>query len=263
MGQAKRYRMPFQRQEQQGDFITDPNHLVSSPVLVLPPPAITAAAPSPLLGRSMPHPNVRRRGGGGVRYFYYDPSTVSRNAQGNWMAWPQVVYDATTGQAVPWHSLSARWEEPAPPRSIRFHNVTATDDATADTVHNVTHPNTVHTMEHRRQANGGPEQDGILFPPPPLVEDDPRMGRISIPDEYYSWGASHVSDSSVIVVTVGVMALLVGALSARKLRSRNLLSACIENETLEDDAAYDAAYTTHQYNTFQQGWKGDLEKFDV
>ncbi len=60
------------------------------------------------------------------------------------------------------------------------------------------------------------------------------------------------------------MALLVGALSARRLRSRSFLSSCIENESLEDDVAYDTAYTTtdNSYNTFG-GWKGDLEKFDV
>lgn len=83
------------------------------------------------------------------------------------------------------------------------------------------------------------------------------------------------------------MALLVGALSARRLRSRQLLNFCIENDTLEDDLAYDAAYTTRStigaassfyggYDTFSnagsdfQGrfnadlrWRGDLEKFDV
>ena len=83
------------------------------------------------------------------------------------------------------------------------------------------------------------------------------------------------------------MALLVGALSARRLRSRQLLNFCIENETLEDDLAYDAAYTTRStigtatsfyggYDTFSNAgtdyhsrfnsdlrWRGDLEKFDV
>ena len=78
------------------------------------------------------------------------------------------------------------------------------------------------------------------------------------------------------------MALLVGALSARRLRSRQFLSFCIENESLEDELAYDAAYTTQStvgassfyagagYDTFGGGryggdlrWRGDLEKFDV
>ena len=74
-----------------------------------------------------------------------------------------------------------------------------------------------------------------------------------------------LADQSIIIGTVGVMALLVGAITARRLRSRNILSACIENESLEDDIAYDTAYTINSdsYNTFSQGWKGDLEKFDV
>ena len=73
------------------------------------------------------------------------------------------------------------------------------------------------------------------------------------------------------------MALFVGALSARRMRShqqRSILSMCIENEQLDHDAAYDTIYTTttnpnnaifgsNHYNTFAQGWKGDLEKFDV
>lgn len=72
------------------------------------------------------------------------------------------------------------------------------------------------------------------------------------------------------------MALLVGALSARRLRSRHFLSSCIENESLEDELAYDTAYTTTGghggggYDTFTSTgssgglpWRGDLEKFDV
>ena len=86
-----------------------------------------------------------------------------------------------------------------------------------------------------------------------------------------------MADSSIIICTVGVMALFVGALSARRMRShqqRSILSMCIENEQLDHDAAYDTIYTTttnpnntifgsNHYNTFAQGWKGDLEKFDV
>jgi len=89
----------------------------------------------------------------------------------------------------------------------------------------------------------------------------------------------------IIITTVATMALLVGALSARRLRSRQFLSFCIENESLEDELAYDAAYTTQGtgglyghgggssgggYDTFVSGkyggdlrWRGDLEKFDV
>jgi len=92
-------------------------------------------------------------------------------------------------------------------------------------------------------------------------------------------------DQMIIITTVATMALLVGALSARRLRSRQFLSFCIENESLEDELAYDAAYTTQGtgglyghgggssgggYDTFVSGkyggdlrWRGDLEKFDV
>lgn len=68
------------------------------------------------------------------------------------------------------------------------------------------------------------------------------------------------ADQSIIIGTVGVMALLIGAVSARRLRSRSILAACIENETLDEQVAYDSASS---YRTFEQGWKGDLEKFDV
>ena len=74
--------------------------------------------------------------------------------------------------------------------------------------------------------------------------------------------ASVGTDQSIIVGTAGVMALLVGALSARRLRSKGVLSLCMDDENLQDDAAYDTAFTTSgSYNTF--AWKGDLEKFDV
>lgn len=93
-------------------------------------------------------------------------------------------------------------------------------------------------------------------------------------------------DQMIIISTVATMALLVGAVTARRLRSRQFLNFCIENESLEDDLAYDAAYTTQStvgsslyggggYDTFGTGasgvdrytgdlrWRGDLEKFDV
>jgi hypothetical protein len=99
--------------------------------------------------------------------------------------------------------------------------------------------------------------------------------------------ASHPQDQLVIFSTVATMALLVGALSARRLRTRQMLNFCIENDSLEDDLAFDAAYTTKStigaassfyggYDTFSNSgsdfhsrfnsdlrWRGDLEKFDV
>jgi hypothetical protein len=106
----------------------------------------------------------------------------------------------------------------------------------------------------------------LMEPPQARIQANPRQ--MSAQD-VQKWGESTSQDQSIIVATVAVMALLVGALSARRMRARNVLSACIENEALEDDVAYDTAYTTSQkdnsyYNTFASGgWKGDLEKFDV
>ncbi|CAJ1945508.1 unnamed protein product [Cylindrotheca closterium] len=106
----------------------------------------------------------------------------------------------------------------------------------------------------------------FMEPPTPQQVMAPQRG-ISTQD-IQKWGESTSQDQSIIVATVAVMALLVGAISARRMRSRNVLSSCIENEALEDDVAYDTAYTTNKdnsyYNTFASGgWKGDLEKFDV
>lgn len=113
---------------------------------------------------------------------------------------------------------------------------------------------------HALQLQGA---DIYLEPPDEMLAAAPQQ--IAMPNTD-SWGeSSPFQDQSIIVSTVAVMALLVGALSARRLRSRNILSVCIENESLEDEVAYDTAYTTNtdnSYNTFG-GWKGDLEKFDV
>lgn len=116
-------------------------------------------------------------------------------------------------------------------------------------------------LQHLRGAR-------IFMEPPQIQEQQmPSPARKMSASDLQKWGQSTSQDQSVIVATVAVMALLVGALSARRMRSRNVLSVCIENEALEDDVAYDTAYTTSEnsyYNTFASGgWKGDLEKFDV
>jgi hypothetical protein len=74
-----------------------------------------------------------------------------------------------------------------------------------------------------------------------------------------------VQDQYIIIATVAVMALMVGALSARRMRSRNFLSSCIENEALEEEVAYDVATTNGDYSTFANNaiFRGDMEKFDV
>lgn len=212
-----------------GSTSSTTNALTTESVVV--PPPLVPATPLAQPQLESTHSNLRN----GVRYFYYDPHATTKDAHGN-LYLPEFVYDAN-GQAIHLASLSSKSIYVAPPRTMIRHNITASNSTT---IYNYTHPNTIHTPVHEHSHG------------------EPPKGMVRIQD----WGTSHSSDSSVIVGTVGVMALLVGALSARKLRSRNMLSACIENETLEDEAAYDAAHT-HHYNTFQQGWKGDLEKFDV
>lgn len=105
-------------------------------------------------------------------------------------------------------------------------------------------------------SNSTINSTGPILLPPPLEMN------LKTPE---SWGESTSQDQSIIVCTVAVMALLVGALSARRLRARSFLSSCIENESLEHEVAFDNATTFtgagDSYNTF--GWKGDLEKFDV
>lgn len=75
------------------------------------------------------------------------------------------------------------------------------------------------------------------------------------------------SNPLLMISGVATIALLVGAVSARKLRSKPFMSDCIENESLEDDLAYDTENTfggmVGQYGSFSAPWKGDLEKFDV
>eukprot|EP00934_Nitzschia_sp_Nitz4_P001556 Nitzschia sp. Nitz4//scaffold29_size155292//123288//124700//NITZ4_002683-RA/size155292-processed-gene-0.56-mRNA-1//-1//CDS//3329546523//1556//frame0 len=117
----------------------------------------------------------------------------------------------------------------------------------------------------------------VMQPPMSAAEPEdvesplqPPMAQMALSDikSVPGWGVRTSQDQSIIVGTVAIMALLVGAISARRMRSCAALSSCIENESLlEDDAAYDAACTTTNrpdtsYNTFG-GWKGDLEKFDV
>jgi hypothetical protein len=198
-------------------------------------------AQPPSMGRAQPkhHTNLRHKQQN-VKYYFYDPRTTGKDKKGHFHL-PQIVYD-TFGRAVSLQSLSAAapgvYLEPPPDTTMTHYNISSNA-----TIYNYTHTH------------------------PPVVETRQKRKTMSLPDTS-TWGDSTAADSSIIVCTVGVMALLVGALSARRMRSRSILASCIENESLEDDAAYDTAYTTsagasNHYNTFQQGWKGDLEKFDV
>jgi hypothetical protein len=189
-----------------------------------------------------------------VQYFFYDPKGTKKDQHGH-LHLPHFVYD-TYGRIVSVTSLTKAaaapilmQEEPNdPPILMMIHQNATTLNATQ---YNYTHSH------------------------PPVV-DTRQKRKMSIPKHIYNFSKTNSEstedDSSMIICTVGVMALFVGALSARRLRhQRSILSYCIENEALEDDAAYDAAYTTtthpnafgSHYNTFAQGWKGDLEKFDV
>ena len=121
---------------------------------------------------------------------------------------------------------------------------------------------------------------------------DPRMkmstrkamsdieGKLHIDPDSWSHVEPQAKDQLIIISTMAIMALFVGAISARRMRRRrgrdygDCLSGCIENN-VEDELAYDTATTASGgysavmggvYDTFSQtsnGWRNDLEKFDV
>ena len=185
--------------------------------------------------------------------YFYDPKDTKLSDTGVILQMPTVVYD-TNGKAVPLEEL--RHQAPVYVQAPVL-GASSADAEISDTA-----------------AVGGADSGQLLVSSPSrgasLVSPPSKEAAMSIPD---SLGTATAQDQTIIVATVAVMALLVGALSARRLRTKSFLSACIENESLEDDAAYDDAYTTtaaassamgadSSYNTFG-GWKGDLEKFDV
>jgi len=185
--------------------------------------------------------------------YFYDPNETKMSQTGGILEMPALVYDVN-GKAVPLAEL--RYQAPiyvqSPGRGASPALATISDIAAVGVADN----NQLLVSAPSRGAS--------------LVSPSTKEASMTIPD---SWGTSTAQDQTIIIATVAVMALLVGALSARRLRSKSFLSSCIENENLEDDAAYDEAYTTtaaasgamgadSSYNTFG-GWKGDLEKFDV
>ena len=181
--------------------------------------------------------------------YFYDPKDTKMSQTGDILQMPTLVYDAN-GKALPMAEL---YNHKAP----IYVQAPALGASLTDTV-----------------GVGDAESSSMLVSPSArgasLVSPSAKEASIPMPQ---SWGSSTSQDQTIIIATVAVMALLVGALSARRLRSKSFLSSCIENESLEDDLAYDDAYTTtaaasgamgadSSYNTFG-GWKGDLEKFDV
>jgi hypothetical protein len=188
-----------------------------------------------------------------VQYFFYDPKGTKKDQHGR-IHLPQFVYD-TYGRVVSLKSL--------------------TQAAAAPVMMQEPNDQPILTMIHQNSTTLNATQYNYTHTHPPVVESRQKR-KMSLPKYNFSKtngdSSTTEDDSSMIICTVGVMALFVGALSARRLRhQRSILSVCIENEALEDEAAYDAAYTTttnpnafgSHYNTFAQGWKGDLEKFDV
>jgi hypothetical protein len=210
-----------------------------------------------------------------IQYYFYDPKDTKKDQHGR-IHLPQYVYDAY-GRITSFKALSSTWKSKSTtsssPTVTMIHQNSSVLNAT---VYNFTHshPPVVETRQKRK----------LSFPKQFYTFTNLTSAAISNTERNfmtrYDMPSSTTStDSSIIICTVGVMALFVGALSARRMRShqqRSLLSICIENEHLESDAAYDTAYTTttnnpnntifgsaSQYNTFAQGWRGDLEKFDV
>ena len=185
--------------------------------------------------------------------YFYDPNQTKMSQNGDILQMPTIVYDVN-GKAVPLEELrhKAPIKVQAPVRGASSSDSIINDSAGVTS-----------------------EESGAMLVSPPsrgasIVSPSSKEMAMQAPQ---SWGTSTAQDQTIIIATVAVMALLVGALSARRLRSKSFLSSCIENENLEDDAAYDDAYTTtaaasaamgadSSYNTFG-GWKGDLEKFDV
>jgi len=218
--------------------------------------------------------------------YYYDPNDTTMSRTGDILKLPALVY-STDGKAIPLSELQHQapiYVQPPILGSTAAGSSGAESDSTTSSNSGVGIEDGASNPELVSQsvlgASIGAESSSTtselnsvieVSNNPDLVSESAPLGAsINMPK---AWGASTSQDQTIIIATVAVMALLVGAVSARRLRSKSFLSSCIENETLENDVAYDTAYTTtaaasgavgadSSYNTFG-GWKGDLEKFDV
>jgi hypothetical protein len=233
-----------EQQQQQPQLQSPPAAGQAAPVLEPAMGGSSPVAPVPLLGKSQPTTTTT----GTATVLYYDPRQTVTGPNGE-VRLPALVYDA---QGNPFNLANLAAQNQA---QILLEAPLLRLGQAAP----------AQTLEPPPEASMEQQQA-----PTRSLEATPPMLQMAAPD-IKMWGESTSQDQSIIVSTVAIMALLVGALSARRLRSRNVLSACIENESLEDDVAYDAAYSTttlndgsSSYNTFGAGgWKGDLEKFDV
>ena len=223
---------------------------------------MTAAQPlavaSPALGASAPAMTKAQpqQEAPPVVYLYYDARQLQTNAQGQ-VVLPNQLYDAQ-GRVVDTQMLVQQQQglarnvylEPPPHRGMA---------APALTLEAPVPP-----VQATAQVQGAPAVEATT-----TTAEAPPMAGVASTTTSSNQSDNSIYDQSIMVSTVGIMALLVGAISARRLRSRShWLQVCIENESLEDDVAYDDAHTIvgensdyGTYNTF--GWKGDLEKFDV
>lgn len=216
--------------------------------------------------------------------YYYDPIDTRVSQTGDILQLPVLVYDSH-GNAIPLSELQHQapiYVQPPILGSTTTGDSVGADNASSTTTTNggvvedgvSNHPELVSELvigaSNLTESASTISSNSVDVVNPDLVPEFALGASIAMPQ---AWGSSTSQDQTIIIATVAVMALLVGALSARRLRSKSFLSSCIENETLEDDVAYDTAYTTtaaasgavgadSSYNTFG-GWKGDLEKFDV
>ncbi|KAL7556466.1 hypothetical protein ACA910_006179 [Epithemia clementina (nom. ined.)] len=233
-----------------------------------------------------------------VVYYYYDPKSTVVGSDGQ-LYLPNIVYDQN-GNAWNTNSIARGgttqvFVQPPPPfgttyysKDRSYNNGTTTSQVApphppvpeeqpaygsayhyqSSSTNNST--STMSSVADEEETENVLEEEQIAPPIPPMpvpiqgisfpaIKNDIHQAVQRAEDRYQENG------SSVIVATVAVMALLVGALSARKLRGRaSILNACIENERLDHMSAVDDTATETNntaYSTFH--WKGDLEKFDV
>ena len=192
--------------------------------------------------------------------YYYDPRHARRTTTGQILL-PDMVYDVT-GRPILTNNVieSAQEVYLEPPASMIHHNISS----------NATYVNYTHSHPNVHSGRVMENKKGMSYF---SSASTPSTSSSSKPNNWFQSSEGNATDQSIIVATVAVMAILVGAVSARRLRARAWISNCIENESLSNEAAYDSAYTIGHggpgsggdYSTFNAAasWKGDLEKFDV
>ena len=189
-----------------------------------------------------------------IKYYFYDPQDLPHgpNRNNNKLHLPQFVYDSL-GRLIPLTSLASHH------LTTMIHpNATVLNATVYNYTH--THPPVVETRRNRRMPWNN---NGSTWSTAKALRPTTTTTTISL-------------DPSLMIGTVGVMALLVGALSARRMRRSSDGGCCgllLDHDALllenDDDDEHATTYhnnnnsSNHQYHTFAPGWKGDLEKFDV